>query len=376
MFYFKSVLGRIIWKSLMHCTALASLLLLIFGPTAVAQTESNSLKLVDTDYPESFTEGELDTVSFTFNMAIDTTASYPNMGPLGFWRIIPVDSAEIDSIWVSDDLKTVSYRVEHKSRSDYTWLLENARSRDSTYLQRPYRLFYKLRSGEVNRFSVSGTAVLMAQLKRKSEFEDANQKESYIYHFVAFSTQKPPEESSKAYDPDSVKYIQHIHEHAEYEIGEVTTGTYWPVLLRRHAYNEDNWVKYTSFLAPYDPDNDDGADSIVVKENDLNNIDIHYEVDTSIEDENERIESFEIEAYPNPFNHTTNIEVTVARTGRYSVFVYDVTGRRIKTIASKTQLSRGIHHFRLDMVGLATGIYMVVVESSTSRLAKQISYIK
>ena len=378
MFSVKPVLERDIGESLMRSTILTYLLLLIIGPTAFAQTKPDSLKLVDTHHPESFTEGETDTVSFTFNKAIDTTATFPKTGPLGFWRIIPVDSAEIDSIWVSEDLKTVSYQVEHKSRSDYTWLLESARSRDSTYLQRPYKLFYKLRADDLNRFKVSGQIIFVAFGKQKSGSETYNlQERQYTYHIAALPTKKPTGEKSSAYTTDSIKYISSGSN--PYEINEVIPGTYWPVLLRRVAYHEDNWDKKTTYLTAYDPDKTSEVtipDSIVIKENDMNDIELKFFDLTSIEDRDQRIESFEIEAYPNPFNHTTNIEVTVARTDRYSVSVYDITGRRIKTIASKTQLSRGIHRFHLDMAGQATGIYMVVVESSTGRYAKQISYIK
>ena len=39
-------------------------------------------------------------------------------------------------------------------------------------------------------------------------------------------------------------------------------------------------------------------------------------------------------AYPNPFNASIRIPFTLAQGGRYSVAVYDVLGRKIKTVAA------------------------------------------
>ena len=346
----------------------ALLFSLLFAGSGIstAQGQTDSLKLVDTAHPESFTEGEPDTVSFTFNKAIDTTAHFPGTGPLGFWRIIPVDSAEVDSIWVSEDLKTVNYRVDHKSQSDYTWLLESARAEDSTYLQRPYRLFYKLRSGEVNRFSVSGT-VNVYLFKSESKFGTENlKKQQYIYYIPALSIRKPTGEAGSAYSPDSVKYTQFSSGGYSYEINGVISGTYWPILLERVVYHEDNWVKRANYLSAYDPNNDDRPDSIVVEGNDLNNIDMEY-VDTSIEEPEERIESFQLKAYPNPFQDSFFVslpEVSVS-TDQILVSLYDIVGRKV----FDQSYSRPVDDSRIKITppkSVEEGVYILNVKYTES----------
>ena len=360
----------------------ALLFSLLFAGNGVsyAQAQTDSLKLVDTTHPESFTEGQPDTVSFTFNKAIDTTAHFPGTGPLGFWRIIPVDSAEIDSFWVSEDLKTVSYQVEHKSRSDYTWLLENARAKDSTYLKQPYHLFYKLRFGNVNRFSVSGIVDVKIMLKRDTYFETENlQDQQYIsYHIPALSNKKPTVDNSSTYTLDSVKYAQFFHGNP-YKINEVTPGTYWPVLMDRTAYydgNEDSWVRQTNFITAYDPDNDDRPDSIVVKQNNLGEINFEASIGSTIDDRDERIDGFQLKAnYPNPFNPSTEISFSLPRTAEVRLTVLDLMGRKVATLVDEW-LPAGNRTVTFDAGNLSSGVYLYRLQADGYTETRKMMLVK
>jgi len=63
-------------------------------------------------------------------------------------------------------------------------------------------------------------------------------------------------------------------------------------------------------------------------------------------------------AYPNPFNGTTSIDVLVGLDagGPVEIEIFDITGRRVDVMHSG-QLATGIHTFRFDSDGHASGVY-------------------
>ena len=61
--------------------------------------------------------------------------------------------------------------------------------------------------------------------------------------------------------------------------------------------------------------------------------------------------------FPNPFNPTTTIEYQLAENSVVSLIVYDVLGRRIRTLVEREQRS-GVHRVIFDSVGLASGLYL------------------
>ena len=74
-------------------------------------------------------------------------------------------------------------------------------------------------------------------------------------------------------------------------------------------------------------------------------------------------------AYPNPFNSGTSIEVVTTRTGRLSISVYDILGRRMRDIIEET-VGSGRHVFQWDGTdesghSAASGVYLLRVASSS-----------
>ena len=131
--------------------------------------------------------------------------------------------------------------------------------------------------------------------------------------------------------------------------------------------------RYTSFLAilPQDtvllnPDNDDGGEV------------------TGVEDENPN--SFEIEslkAYPNPFNPAVNIEVTLSKpwdAGNSKIVIYNMLGQKVATL--NTQQYNGMTSFTvnwdlsLSSANIATGVYLVSVQTPTASEKIKITYLK
>ncbi len=68
------------------------------------------------------------------------------------------------------------------------------------------------------------------------------------------------------------------------------------------------------------------------------------------------------QAYPNPFNPTATLDVTVAEQAHVTVVVYDVLGRRVATALDRS-LTAGEHRVTLDGRRWAAGAYFVSVQA-------------
>ncbi len=67
-------------------------------------------------------------------------------------------------------------------------------------------------------------------------------------------------------------------------------------------------------------------------------------------------------AYPNPFNPTTALEVSLPQNAHLSLRVFDITGREVTTVASGLYTA-GVHRFTWNAAGVATGVYFARLES-------------
>ncbi|TNE71273.1 T9SS type A sorting domain-containing protein [bacterium] len=84
---------------------------------------------------------------------------------------------------------------------------------------------------------------------------------------------------------------------------------------------------------------------------------------TSIEDEDVlKPESIQVSAYPNPFNPTTTLSITVQQSSQFSIFVMNSIGQKVHTVKPTSTYAFGAHSFQWDASGLASGIYFVVVQ--------------
>jgi len=66
---------------------------------------------------------------------------------------------------------------------------------------------------------------------------------------------------------------------------------------------------------------------------------------------------WEFKAYPNPFNQELTISFTLPEEGRGTLELYDVLGRKAKTIIADVNLPSGQHQFRVSTDMLPEGIY-------------------
>ena len=79
---------------------------------------------------------------------------------------------------------------------------------------------------------------------------------------------------------------------------------------------------------------------------------------------------------PNPFNPATRVNLTLYRTQRTDIAVFNVTGQKINTLFSGT-LEAGQHSFHLvPTVNFASGIYIVQAAGESFLLNERVVYLK
>ncbi|MHB9028759.1 MAG: T9SS type A sorting domain-containing protein [Candidatus Latescibacterota bacterium] len=77
---------------------------------------------------------------------------------------------------------------------------------------------------------------------------------------------------------------------------------------------------------------------------------------TTISEEEESPRAFTVANYPNPFNPSTTISLTLPRAGQVSLAVYDVTGRKVAELARKFYPA-GRHSVTWNATDCASGVY-------------------
>ena len=80
-------------------------------------------------------------------------------------------------------------------------------------------------------------------------------------------------------------------------------------------------------------------------------------------------------AYPNPFNPETTVTISIKREQVVTVELYDMTGRRIKTV-SQGWLPAGITRFRIDGTDLPSGAYLVHLSGENGKKSIPVTLLK
>jgi hypothetical protein len=61
--------------------------------------------------------------------------------------------------------------------------------------------------------------------------------------------------------------------------------------------------------------------------------------------------------FPNPFNPSTQITFTLAKSSKVTLEVYDILGRQVATLINGDLRSAGRHEMQFTADGLASGVY-------------------
>ena len=79
--------------------------------------------------------------------------------------------------------------------------------------------------------------------------------------------------------------------------------------------------------------------------------------------------------YPNPFNSSTTIKYSIAKTSKVDLKVFDVTGREVAKLVDFHQ-NPGTYSFRFDGTSLATGTYFVRLQADDFSQTRKIVLMK
>lgn len=86
-------------------------------------------------------------------------------------------------------------------------------------------------------------------------------------------------------------------------------------------------------------------------------------------------EKVRLTAYPNPVRQTATFEYTLPEAQTVRLAIYDVLGRKVRTLAHGRQTS-GTHTVSFDVSGLAGGIYFCRFEAETAQLTRKVTVAK
>jgi hypothetical protein len=82
-----------------------------------------------------------------------------------------------------------------------------------------------------------------------------------------------------------------------------------------------------------------------------------------------------VDVYPNPFNPSTTLALSLPSRGPVSVVVYDVAGRRVETLVDHVQYDGGIHRIPYNPA-LPAGVYFVRVTAGAAGVSHKITLAK
>ena len=79
--------------------------------------------------------------------------------------------------------------------------------------------------------------------------------------------------------------------------------------------------------------------------------------------------------YPNPFNSTTILTFTVVQANVTSLVIYNIEGRRVKTIFDQWRVS-GTYRVAIDASDLSSGLYFALLTSGKHRKITKMVLLK
>ncbi len=80
--------------------------------------------------------------------------------------------------------------------------------------------------------------------------------------------------------------------------------------------------------------------------------------------------------YPNPFNTSTRICISLSQMEKISLKLFNCQGREIHRILNKVKLAAGDHHIQFNGANLASGIYLICIETGDFTRSQKLILIK
>jgi len=91
---------------------------------------------------------------------------------------------------------------------------------------------------------------------------------------------------------------------------------------------------------------------------------------TSISSNNQILNNYNINIFPNPVNPTSVLEVKLNKTQNLNIILYDITGREIRKIITGN-LPAGVNRISIDLTSFSSGVYFCVVKSGDISLTSK-----
>lgn len=230
--------------------------------------------------------GDMVSISFTFNQALDTSQKYGQMAlPIDFLDITPADSISILNYMVSSDHKTITLQVSQKANTDYVWIVINARSQNGQLLDSPYILNYTTSatygtgvvSGKVTLKSLPPQGAFVALTTQKPNFGSGTLNSFYGggTGSPVFGPQKLNPYSTASTTTSSVPIAAIVsNTDGTYSMNTVRDSVYYPIAVADLNFDGEINPMSGDAIGFYDPNADGVPDSIVVKGGTHFNIDI------------------------------------------------------------------------------------------------------
>jgi len=86
--------------------------------------------------------------------------------------------------------------------------------------------------------------------------------------------------------------------------------------------------------------------------------------------------TFQISAYPNPFNGRVNILFTVGQTDKIDISIYNVLGQKIQSLYSGEEINAGMHKIFWDAGSNPSGIYYYTLKSNYGTKSQKLMLVK
>jgi len=117
-----------------------------------------------------------------------------------------------------------------------------------------------------------------------------------------------------------------------------------------------------------------GKESIIIKNKGVTSLKISP-VGSSLAQE--KPDEFKLQpSYPNPFNPSTTIQYQIPEQVQVRVEVFNMVGKRVRTLLAGEQQEAGIHKIRFNASELSSGVYFVRLQAGSFKQIQKITLIK
>ncbi|TNE71545.1 T9SS type A sorting domain-containing protein [bacterium] len=229
----------------------------------------------------------------------------------------------------------------------------------------------------INQVAVNGTISEDHRTWRKpilwDYYNDPNRLEMYkrFGDLIKLRTQNPvfyaKESSFKIFEDSPLRRIELIH-----ETNKVVVAANFDFTAREMRFDFPEDGKWYEFFSGDSLDVINTAENYIMQPAELriySKVKFDITPESSVATSNESDENRDLptsfnlyQNYPNPFNPSTIVNFDMPKSGKVSIDVYDVLGRKVVSLLNEFRQA-GTHEVRFDATGLSSGMYLIRMQS-------------